>query len=145
MGAWLVRVAAGAHQDQGALGEWRIYEERGAGQGHAIVNVVQEQEGRKRPQLIEGKESRPDFQEIGAGAGGIKKCRGENESADGNQDSGGHDQDVQRQSGFGQRREEVFDLSQISQCTDVEGHVHQLQQNEKRLHDAMGGLRKLVW
>ena len=44
--------AARAHENQRTLCKGRIDEKRGAGQRQSKIDVVQEQEGRKRPQLI---------------------------------------------------------------------------------------------
>jgi len=86
----------GAHQDQGSLGEGGVDEQRSAGDGQAIVDVVKEQERRECPEFVEGQENGPDAEEIGAGAGGVQQRGGENEGADGDEDGGGDNEDVER-------------------------------------------------
>ena len=68
----------------------------------------------------------------------------EDKGADGDQDGGGDDEDVVTICvASRQGREEFFDLRQVGERADVEAQIHELQQDEERLHNGVRGLGKL--
>ena len=70
--------------------------------------------GAERPQLIENKQKWPNLQEFLAHAWRVEEHGAENEGADGNQNSGRDEKDIERQRGFRQRRNEIFNLGEFA-------------------------------
>jgi hypothetical protein len=136
--------AAGAHEDERALGEGRVDEQGHAGQGKAEVDVVQQQKGRERPEDIEEEEKRPEAEEFLANSGSAEEDGAENEGADGNEDGGGDDQSHEEERGAGERREQVLDLGEVGERADVETEIHELKKQKESLHHGVGGAGEIL-
>ena len=72
-----------------------------------------------------------------------ERC-GEDEGADGDQDRSGDDHDGEDLVCACEWGEEVFDLGQVCEGSDVEAEVHELEEDEERLHDWVRGGREFV-
>lgn len=136
--------AAGAHEDERALSEGRPREQSRAGDGESDVDVVQQQEGREGPELVEGKEQEPETQEVAAGAGRAEQHRCEDERAHRNEHRGCDDEDDEQQGGTGHRGEEVGNLAEIGKRSDVKADVHELKEYEEGLGERRGDFGELV-
>ena len=135
---------AGSHEDERALGEWRVDEKGGAGQGESEIDVVQEEEGRKSPEDVERQEELPEPKEFFADAGRVEEESAEEKGANGDEDGGGDDEDGEGQRWFGEQRgEEVIDFGEIGEGTDVEGEIHDLEEKEEGLGDGVGDFGEL--
>ncbi len=115
------------HQHQRALHKRCVDEQRRAGERQAEVDVVQQEEGRERPEFVEREQERPEHEELFARARRMEEHRAKHKGADGNHDSGRRDEEQESLRGVRQCGEEVVDLRQIGESADVEGQVHQLQ------------------
>jgi len=135
----LVRFS-GAHEDEGALGEGGVDEQGGAGEGEAVVDVVEEEEWGERPEDVKGEEDGPDFEEFGADCGGVEEGGGEEEGADGDEEDGGDDHEVEDGCGVGERGHEVFNFGEVGERSDVKAEVHELEEEVEGLNDGGGGL-----
>jgi len=93
--------AARAHENQRALGEGRVDEKRGAGERQAEIDVVQKQEGRERPKLIEEEQEGPEGEDFLAAARRVEEDCAEDEGADGDEDGGRNDEDTKDDGCFG--------------------------------------------
>ena len=101
--------------------------------------MVQEKEGRERPENVEGQEKLPEPEEFFADGGRVEEKGAEEKGADGNENGGGHDEDGEGRSRFGQERcEEVLYLGQVGECADVEAQIHKLQHEKEGLSHGIG-------
>ena len=68
----------------------------------------------------------------------MKEHGAEQEDAHRDEDGGGDDEQEEERVRVGERRDEVFDFGEVGEGSDVEGEVHELEQEEEGL-DGAGG------
>ena len=143
-GGWVRAGSAGGHEDEGALGEGRVDEERDAGQSESEVDVVEEKKRGEGPEDVEDEKAGPEAEELFEEGWRAEEWGAEEEGADGDEDGGGDDERVDGESGPRQRREQVFDLSEIGERADVEAEIHELQEKEESEGDGVGRVGKVA-
>lgn len=135
---------ASSHEDEGTLNEGGPDEESHSGEGESDVDVVEEEEGRKRPQHVEGKKEGPDAEVEAAEARGAEEDGTEEEGADGDEDGGRDDERREGGGGVGERREQVLDLGEVGERPDVEAQVHELKTEEEIARDGVRDFGEFV-
>jgi hypothetical protein len=137
-------ILGSTHQDQGALGEGRVDEQRDAGQSEPGVDVMQKQEGSQGPEFVGQEQKTPEAKELGAGRGSAEKHDAQRKGADRDQNGGGGQQQSENPGGLRQGREQVPDFGEVGERAHVKGHVHGLEQDEQGQDDAVRGVGKLL-
>lgn len=79
-------VALVAHQQQGSLREWNIYEGGAGGQGQSETDLWDEEKWRERPQLVQWKNEQKDLSEFRCQVFNFKCDGGQQVQANGNAD-----------------------------------------------------------
>jgi len=106
--------------------------------------VVQQQERRERPKLVERQQVGPDAQEFWADTGWVEERGGDDEGSDRDQQGRSDDEDEVGLRTHRQGRHHVFDLGEVGERADVEADVHQLQQDEESVDGAVRGWGELL-
>lgn len=106
--------------------------------------MVEEQEGRERPQDVEGEQGRPHLPEFLADAGRVEEDGAEEKGADRDEHRGGDDEDGENGGGVGQRREEILNFGEVGESADIEAEIHELEKDEESLGDGVGDFGELV-
>jgi hypothetical protein len=99
---------------------------------------MEKQEGREGPEDVEGEEEGPDAEVFFAKAGSAEEDRAEEEGADRDEGGGGDDEGGEDEGGAGERGDKVLDFGEIGEGSDVEGEVHDLEEEEEVLGYGVG-------
>jgi hypothetical protein len=132
-----------AHEDQRALRERGVHQQRDAGDGEAGAHVVEQKEGSERPEYVCHEEEWPGVQVFLSQPRSMEQDSRDEEGAGCNQDGCADDEGEEDGLRMEQGREQVLDFGEVGEGADVEADVHELQQDEEISDHGVGGLWKV--